>query len=64
MAAISFIASVSSLIDSSSEIEGTRMITGVIEPSLMIGMKDLPSSGYKTNASDREAQRHHGRVAF
>ena len=54
-AAISFAASISSLIDSSIEIDGTRMITGVTAPSRMIGMNDLPNNGYKPTASKREA---------
>ena len=51
-AAISFIASISSSIGFfGREIEGTRMITGLTAPSLMIGIKDLPRNGYKPNAS-------------
>ena len=35
----------SNLIDSSSEMFGTRSIAGTIEPSFISGMNDVPSSG-------------------
>ncbi len=50
MAAISFMASASNLIDCSTEMEGARMLTGVTEPSFIIGINDLPRSGNRTNA--------------
>ncbi len=50
IAATNFIASISISIDSSNEIEGTRIITGVSAPSFSVGIKDLPKKG--NNAKD------------
>jgi len=41
----SLLAAISSLMDSSSEMLGTRSSAGTIEPSFISGMKDVPSSG-------------------
>ena len=44
------IASISSLMDSSSEILGTRFMPGTIEPSFISGMNAVPSKGNNSKA--------------
>ncbi|MCY1209088.1 hypothetical protein D9M72_207310 [compost metagenome] len=51
----SLLASFSSLIDSSSEILGTRSIAGTIEPSFISGMNEVPSSGTIASVATKAA---------
>ncbi len=49
MAAIYFMTSISILVGSSNEIDGTRIITGVKAPSFSVGINDFPRKGNKAN---------------